>query len=97
MDKNTELEKAKNRFEIEERILAVLNNSEDIEKFNSLRSKDSFKQEERLKSTIKREEYWNQVTNQFISKHFPHLMTSQIQQHTSGNSDMIRLAELLAE
>lgn len=97
MDQTSELEKTKNRFEIEERIFAVLSDSEDIEKFNSLRSKDIISPEERLKSTTKREAYWNQLVNQFISKHFPHLMSSQQQQPTSNNSDLIRIAELLAE
>ncbi|KAG2228812.1 hypothetical protein INT48_000085, partial [Thamnidium elegans] len=98
MEQSSELEKAKNRFEIEERILAVLSDSEDIDKFNNLRSKDIISPEERLKSTTKREAYWNQLVNQFISKHFPHLMNTQQQQQTSSNnSDLIRIAEFLAE
>jgi hypothetical protein len=96
MDQTSELEKAKNRFEIEERIFAVLSDSEDIEKFNNLRSKDIISTEDRLKSTTKRETYWNQLVNQFIAKHFPHLMNNQ-QQPTTNNSDLIRIAELLAE
>ncbi|GAA5816766.1 hypothetical protein MFLAVUS_010298 [Mucor flavus] len=191
MEQTSDLEKIKNRFEIEERILAVLREKEDIEKFNTLRSKEIINKEDRLKSTEKREEYWNQLVQQFgtkfyilklsississslilvafeailglllftiqktsiiksllyfinskvlvfvfdeslkltsslllfklvatepyscsikspkvilgyiqqfIAKHFPHLSTMNNQQSTSNNSDMIRLAELLAE
>jgi hypothetical protein len=61
-----ELKKLKNQFEIEERTVKLLKYQDDIDYYNSKLRKTStgqFTEEERLKSTIQREEHWKTVAH----------------------------------
>lgn len=72
MDNNSEQENLKNQFEIEERVLQALTDKEEIKYFNKIRTTrvDLFNKEERLKSTNKREIYWNKLATSFLNKYF---------------------------
>jgi hypothetical protein len=72
MDNSSEIEKSKNQFEIEERVLKALKDQEDIIYFNTLQKTKSntSTQEERLKSTNKRKIYWNNLATTFLNKYF---------------------------
>ncbi|KAI9470122.1 MAG: hypothetical protein EXX96DRAFT_543547 [Benjaminiella poitrasii] len=107
MDEQTQEEiKYKQKFEIEERILAALSKEEDIILFNKLRTTNSDNITTRLPTSKQREEIWQTQANSFLEKIFGIKINStnmntktdfEPQSGDSGKENMQQMVELLAE
>jgi hypothetical protein len=104
------IQKKKNYFEIEERVIKLLKNQEDINYYNNnLRRTISkqFNQQERLKSTIPREQHWNKLATEIAIRFFGSSkvnnnnnnidMSTQEGSSAVNNSDILKIAEILKE
>ena len=101
-----EIKKLKNQFEIEERVINQLRHQDDIDYYNSkLRrtSSNQFAKEERLKSSIQREQHWNKLANDIATNKVKenniemaeHSATAPTQ--AAKKNEMMQLAEVLTE